>query len=147
MTALCMLLIGLLPVLRGKMAAVERLRPADATVTMEGITPLIAPGGAIPLAWAVAGGSICTVTNVLWDTVSRPAPTIYPYRYRTRDQSGGMASYFDYIMPVPGGTDAVYVRAYAVVDGSPVYGREHAILMRRAIDTGTANERQDSTGL
>ncbi len=147
MIALCMLLIGLLPGLRGEMAAVERSHLADATVTMEGITPLIAPGGAIPLNWAVAGGSTCEVTNVLWDTVSRPAPTIYPYRYRTRDQAGGMGSYYDYIMPIPGGTDAIYVRAYAVVDGSPIYGREHAILMRRAIDAGTPNERQDSTGL
>ena len=147
MTALCMLLIGLLPGLRSKTAEVEQPRPSAATVTMEGIIPLIAPGGAIPLNWRVAGGSTCEVTNVLWDTTSHPFPEIYPYRYRTRDQSGGMESYIDYIMPVPGGTNAIYVRAYAVVDGTPVYGREHAILMRRAIDAGSPNERQDSTGL
>ena len=143
MTALCMLLIGLLPGLRSKTAEVEQPRPSAATVTMEGITPLIAPGGAIPLNWRVAGGSTCEVTNVLWDTTSRPFPEIYPYCYRTRDQSGGMESYIDYIMPVPGGTNAIYVRAYAVVDGTPVYGREHAILMRRAIEIGNPRDYPD----
>lgn len=147
MTALCMLLVGLLPGLRGAAVEADRPRALAASVTMEGITPLTAPGGAIPLHWVVAGGTYCAVTNVLWDTASHPFPEIYPYRYRTHDQSGGMEAFYDYIMPVPPAAEAIYVRAYAVVDGAPVYGREHAILMRRAIDAGTPNERKDSTGL
>ena len=140
-------LIGLLPGLRGRTAELERTQLTEASVTMQGITPLIAPGGAIPLNWLVAGGSVCQVTNVLWDTIPHPSPDVYPYRYRTRDQSGGMGSYFDYIIPVPDGANAVYVRAYAVIDGTRVFGREHAILVRRAINAGSPNERQDSTGL
>jgi len=146
MIALCMLLIGLLPGLRGRMAETEQSRPMAAAVTLV-VTPLIAPGGAIPLKWDVTGGNTCEVTNVLWDTVPRPAPTIYPYRYRTRDQSGAMGSYFDYVMPVPSGTDAIYMRPYAVVDGVQIYGRESPFLIRRAINAGSANQNPDSTGL
>lgn len=141
------LLVVLPPGSLGKGAAVEQAQLAEASVTLQGITPLVAPGGAIPLNWLVAGGSTCQVTNVLWDTVPRPYPEVYPYRYRTRDQSGGMGAYVDYIIPVPSGTNAIYARAYAVVDGVRVFGREHAILVRRAINAGGTNERHDSTGL
>jgi len=120
----------------------------EVQVFMEGWPKLTAPYAEIPLRWAVAGGTRVTETCVWWDTVSRGYSKAY--RYRTAIPSprdvNGRVDFYDYIR-VPPGTDAVYLRPYAVVDGIPYWAEEErAILIHRAINVGSDLSKHDSHG-
>lgn len=139
----CLACLTIALVLSG--GALAQTSPRQAvTVELQGLPALTAPGASIGLNWAVAGGSVCEATYVRWDTTTHDYGEAYPYS--TPHYSGGMKNYTDYI-DVPAGASAVYLRAYALVDGTLYRSdREYQVSTVRASDTGASEPFLGSDG-
>lgn len=136
-------LLGTNMVLRGPDADAAPPELREITVVMEGWPKLTAPYADIPLRWLVDGGSEIERTCVFWDTVPRPNSKAYRYRtgFQTWKQTMG---YFHSTLTVPAGADAIYLRPYAVVDDTIVWGSEQPVAITRAINAGSQLSRYDS---
>ncbi|MGB9592884.1 MAG: malectin domain-containing carbohydrate-binding protein, partial [Anaerolineae bacterium] len=119
--------------------------PAPGTISVElfGSPPLVAPGAALHVGWTVSGGSNCSETRLLWDTVSRDRTNAYANQ--TPAQHGPMGQYFDTIVFPQ--AEGVYVKVKAVVDGTTAYSREHFIPAERRMNLGAPGNSADSRGV
>ncbi|MBC7236065.1 MAG: hypothetical protein H5T69_09495 [Chloroflexi bacterium] len=113
-------------------------------VGMQGLPPMVAPGGSIALHWTVEGGSWVERTAVFWDVVSHAYDK--GYRYRTPFQENkGMGHFYGYI-DVPAEAQTIYLQPYAVVNGAIFWGPEHRVYTRLALNTGSYSAWQDNEG-
>ena len=140
------LVLGVAQALRGVAADSTTQELADVELYLEGWPKLTAPFAQVPLRWYVGGGTAIERTCIWWDTVPRPNSKAYRYRtaFQTWKQDPG---YFHSQLTVPAAADAIYMRAYAVVDGQVAWGSEQAVAITRAINAGSQNSRYDGDGL
>lgn len=143
MAALLYMLWGLATLLMPCAPARSQAPSPSVSVDLAGLPALIAPGAGIRLHWQVSGGTDCNFTYVQWDTVSHAYDD--RYAHPTPPQAGGMGSYFDDI-DVPLDATAIYLKAYARVDGVEYRSREYALPTWRGVDAGSPSYYTDSTG-
>ena len=139
------LLTGMLT--RPAMANPSRSEPlaTDAIAYIRGKPSVTSPGAAIPLHWAVEGGTALERTCVFWDTESHAYDYDYPYRTDPQPERGSR-SFFDYVF-VPQGAQSIFLRPYVAIDGEIIWGEEEeGIPTWRGIDAGSSSAHNDSLG-
>jgi len=127
------------------LTATPTTTPASSpVVNMESYPPLIAPHSRLPLTWEIRGGTNVAATHLLWDTSSHEYRN--DYQFQTPSQTGGMG-FYSAIIDVPTDAQAIYLKPYAVVDGTEVYGgQEYVVPTSLAINVGGSLWGIDSTG-
>ena len=139
-------LVALISLVQGPGAADTTAQLLDISVNMESFPALVAPGANLALNWLVTGGTQVEETCVWWDTVSHEYDKAYRYRTTPFQRWKPMGNFYDYVT-VPDGAEAIYLRPYAVVDGTIVWGsRQHALPSLRPINVGSTLSQSDSQG-
>lgn len=112
-------------------------------IAVTGYPTAVQPYGLVTVQWIISDGVHSTTTTLRWDTESHALDNLYSHYGES--QTGTIGTNVGYFIAPTGGT--IYFKAYAYVDGTPIYSDEHSIVVSGDVATtvidpvsGTTND-------